>query len=288
MGGLAAEKLFLPVTRRMEKIPKVEGVFPDYFKNVLPFGEGDEYEYEEKQGVPDYSLPPDDFPPDDFPPDDFPISDPFPSLSSIPSPSSLSPLPSPPSSPPPAQSLSPPSASPLSSQPSSQKHQRDSDTYDLITLKRFLNANQRKPNAVISTPKSKFFNWDKKMAEDRIEEIYQKRRKKVGHDMEKRIPGGYFFGLSKKERQKYLGFEDKSAKEVHKMKDFKNFSESEIKNMFGMGLSSLITRLSLGISSINAGNTSIKLKKEVASIADILFQQKIISKAQRSKILSLK
>ena len=54
--------------------------------------------------------------------------------------------------------------------------------------------------------------------------------------MEKRIPGGYFIGLSKKERQKYLGFEDKSAKEVHKMKDFKNFSESEIKNMFGTGV----------------------------------------------------
>ena len=117
--------------------------------------------------------------------------------------------------------------------------------------------------------------------EDRIEEIYQKRRKNVGHDLEKRIPGGYFLGLSKKERQKYLGFEDKSAKEVHKMKDFNNFSESEIKNMFGMGLDSLvgfvsplrlINRLSLRISSINAGNTSIKLRNEIQSIADIFFQ----------------
>ena len=48
--------------------------------------------------------------------------------------------------------------------------------------------------------------------------------KKVGHDPEKRIPGGYFLGLSKIERQKYPGFEDKSAKEVHQIKDFKNFS----------------------------------------------------------------
>ena len=44
--------------------------------------------------------------------------------------------------------------------------------------------------------------------------------------------------------------------------------------MFGTGLNSLINRLSLGIYSINAGNTSAKLKKEIQSIADILFQQK--------------
>ena len=56
MGGLAAEKLFRPITKRTGKIPEDEGVFSDYdlddetrnFKNVLPFGEGDKYEVEKK------------------------------------------------------------------------------------------------------------------------------------------------------------------------------------------------------------------------------------------------
>ena len=56
----------------------------------------------------------------------------------------------------------------------------------------------------------------------------------------------------------------------------------------GLGLNSLINRLSLGISSIYAGNTSLKLRKEIQSIADILFQNNILSKEQRKKILSLK
>ena len=68
MGNLVAEKLFKPVTKRMEKIPEAEGFEgPDYdiddqtriFKNVLPFDEG-EYEYKKEQRVPDYPLPAED------------------------------------------------------------------------------------------------------------------------------------------------------------------------------------------------------------------------------------
>ena len=58
------------------------------------------------------------------------------------------------------------------------------------------------------------------------------------------------------------------------MKHFDRMKESDLKEMFGLGLDSLINRLSLGIASINAGNTSVKLKKEIQSIADILFQKK--------------
>ena len=109
----------------------------------------------------------------------------------------------------------------------------------------------------------------------------------VFHDVEKRKPG-FFLGLSHKERKKYLGLEDISTAEIRKMKPFDKISESDIQKMFGTGLSSLINRLSLGISSINTGNTSVKLKKEMASIVDILFQQKVILKAQRKNILCLK
>ena len=99
---------------------------------------------------------------------------------------------------------------------------------------------------------------------------------------------GIFISLSHRERRNVFGFEGKSVDEINKTKPFDKASKSDIKKMFGLGLNSLINRLSLGISSINAENTSIKLKKEIQSIAGILFQQKIISKSQRKKILSLK
>ena len=79
------------------------------------------------------------------------------------------------------------------------------------------------------------------------------------------------------------------------MAPFADDSEEDIKKkMIGMGLVAsgsplrLINRLSLGISSIFARNTSVKLRKEIQSIAGILFQNNIISKEQRKKILSLK
>ena len=85
-----------------------------------------------KQGVPDYSLPQDDFPQDDFPDSDLALPSP---------PSSLSHS-SPPSLSPPPPSLSPPPPPPSPSLPP--KQPRSTDTSDLITLKRFLNENEKK------------------------------------------------------------------------------------------------------------------------------------------------
>ena len=125
------------------------------------------------------------------------------------------------------------------------------------------------------------------MAQAEVDRIYQKRRESVASDLEKRKPGK-FSGLSHKERRNFLGFQGKSLDEIGRTKPFDKSSSSDLKNMFGTGLSSLINRISLGIASIHAGNTSVKLRKEIQSIADILFQQKVISKAQKKKILSLK
>ena len=75
-----------------------------------------------------------------------------------------------------------------------------------------------------------------------------------------------------------LGMEGKSPEEIKQMPLFAKDSEQDIKFMIGTGIDSLINRLSLGISSIFAGNSSLKLKKEIQSIADILFQNRILSK----------
>ena len=85
-----------------------------------------------------------------------------------------------------------------------------------------------------------------------------------------------------------LGMEEKNPEEIKQMPLFAKDSEQDIKSMIGTGIDSLINRLSLGISSIFAGNSSVKLKKEVQSIADILFQNGALSKEQRKKISSLK
>ena len=281
MGGLAAEKLFRPITRRMEK-KQIQLQTPDYDVDD-EIRNWDEFPFEEDEDEekdPDYSLFEEDIPKDFLDSDDevFPGEKPRRQ-------SRLPRLPQPPEHP------TPPPPPPYSSPPL-----RDSDSTDLVTLNRFLNANKKRPNAVIANPKSKFYNWDKEMAQDEIDRIYQKRRKSVASDLEKRKPGK-FSGLTHRERRNFLGFQGKSLKEIGRTKPFDKASSSNLKKMFGTGLSSLVAsgsplrlmnRLIAGIGSINAENTSVKLRKEIQSIADILFQNGILSKEQRKKILSLK
>ena len=149
MGGLAAEKLFRPVTRRMGETKQIQLQTPDYdvddeIRNwdELPF-EGDEDEEED----PDYSLLEEDIP------NDFPDSDDEVPPGEKPRRQSRPPKlprppehPTPPPPPPPYSSPPPPYSSPPP---------RDSESIDLVTLNRFLNANKRRPNAVIANPKSK-------------------------------------------------------------------------------------------------------------------------------------
>ena len=72
------------------------------------------------------------------------------------------------------------------------------------------------------------------------------------------------------------------------MKWFTDDLKEDIGKMFGSGLTSLINRLYLGISSFRAGNTSVKLKKEIQTIAELLLKSQIISREQRKKIHKIK
>ena len=56
----------------------------------------------------------------------------------------------------------------------------------------------------------------------------------------------------------------------------------------GQGFGDLTKRLSLGISSVFAGNTSVKLRKEIYAIAKMLHKQGTLSKEQLNKVLSIK
>ena len=172
------------------------------------------------------------------------------------------------------------SAATRGDEPPKYKEPRDDDSSNLSTLTRFIKNNEGKPGAKISTKKSKFVGYSIEKAREKVYEIYTERAKKVLEKGDRKSAIG----------QKELGpYDGKSNEEMREMID--EFEKGKIK--FGSGLqlppiNTLINRLSLGISSIFAGNTSVKLREEIRSIAKLLHKMGVISKEQKNKVLSLK
>ena len=165
-------------------------------------------------------------------------------------------------------------------EPPKYKEPRDDDSSNLSTLTRFIKNNEGKPGAKITTKKSKFVGYSVERAREKVYEIYTERAKKVLEKGNKKSAIG----------QKELGpYDGKTNEEMREMID--EFEKGKIK--FGSGLqlppiNTLINRLSLGISSIFAGNTSVKLREEIRSIAKLLHKMGVISKEQKNKVLALK
>ena len=177
---------------------------------------------------------------------------------------------------PPLQSAPSYSEATRDDKPPKYKEPRDDDSSNLSTLTRFIKNNEGKPGAKITTKKSKFVGYSIDKAREKIYEIYTERAKKV---LEK---GDNKSAIGQKELGPYDG---KSNEEMLAMID--EFEQGK-KAQSGTGFNTLVNRLSLGISSIVAGNTSIKLKKEIRAIAKLLHQKGVISNEQKNKVLSLK
>ena len=159
--------------------------------------------------------------------------------------------------------------------PPKYKEPRDDDSKALSTLNRFIKNNKGKPGAKIETQKSPFLGYAVEQAEYKVYEIYTRRAKKVLEKGDRKTAIG----------QKEIGpYEGKSKEEMQAMID--KFKQGQTKT--GSGFNTLINRLSLGISSIVAGNTSVKLKKEIKAIAKLLHKQGIISNEQKNKVLYIK
>ena len=218
MGGLAAEKLFRPITKRLTPGESAERQLLDYAVDdetlnweVLPFNDDAEEELPES-AIPDYGVSEEDILPEKFLlPDsedetlpgekqDLPVG---PSTSATSPPYSLPP----PSSPPPAYHKG---------------RRKEQESVDLSTLKKFLKNNKRNPDAVVSTPKSKFYGWNKNMVEDEVYRIYSERAKKV---LQKKSMGqknlGPFAGKSRRQIRDML-------EEVQQMEWFANDSKEDI------------------------------------------------------------
>ena len=302
MGSMKAEKLFRPITKLLVDKDDENLVGPNYdiddqtrnFKNKLPLGEGDYVEVEPyadlkpfeeadqsaSEKVEDYSgfvnwLQKHGYESGEI----VPLPE-----KSKPGPEEITPLPDPVPEDFEEEVLPGEKAIPIQSYsqatrwdvPPKYRKPRDEDSNDLSTLTNFIRNNEGRERAEIKTKKSKFLGYTIEKAHRKINEIYTERAKKI---LEK---GDRTSAIGQKEIGPYEG---KTDSEMRAMID-----EFE-KQQKGTGLNpipTLMNRLSLGISSIIAGNTSLKLRKEISSIAQLLFKSGILSQEQKNKIMSLK
>ena len=250
-GQLSGEELFKPITSRLDKLqvgaaPKEEEEIPDY-------------------GMEEFDL---NNPFDgDFNPD---AETPLPTPTQSPTPS---PTPTPTSSPPPSPSSTPlpplaeeeemelteesgasPEEKPSKWGPPQKPGIKGSESVDLQTLSSMLTKNKDNPDYVVKSPKSKFRGFTLADIRRARDEILDRRK---GNKQ----PSGV---LPK-------GVED---------------AEREMEGSGSVDPNALVERLHLSLASIQAGNTSLKLKKQVQQMLGLLVKLKEITQKEAHKILS--
>ena len=130
---------------------------------------------------------------------------------------------------------------------------KGSESVDLQTLNSMLTKNKDNPNYVVKSKKSKFYNYtlaDIKKARD---EILDRRKKGI------KVPQGYFESMEP--------------------------SDDEMEGSGSVDPNALVERLHLSLASIQAGNTSLKLKKQVQQMLGLLVKLKEITQKEAHKIL---
>ena len=248
--------MFKPITSRLDKLQV--GTAPK----------------EEKEEVPDYGM--DEFDlnnpfDEDFKPDEetpLPTPTPSPTPSPTPTPTS-SPPPSPTSTPPPSPSSTPlpplaeeeemeltasPEEKPSKWGPPQEPGIKGSESVDLQTLSSMLTKNKDNPDYVVKSPKSKFRGYTLADIRRARDEILDRRK---GNKQ----PSGV---LPK-------GVED---------------AEREMEGSGSVDPNALVERLHISLASIQAGNTSLKLKKQVQQMLGLLVKLKEITQKEAHEILS--
>ena len=263
-GQLSGEDLFKPITSRLDK---------------LQVGDSNSAA-EPKEEIPDYGM------------DEFDLNNPFDGDFN---PDAETPLPSPTTSPPPSPTPSPttspppsPSSTPLpplaeeeetelmeeleeSGASSGEKPSKwgspqelvikGSESTDLQTLNSMLTKNKNNPDYRVKSKASKFYNYslaDIKKARDEILE----RRKQPS-----RLPHSGVF-----------------SDWMNPPPDDDEL-EREMEGSGSVDPNALVDRLHLSLASIQAGNTSLKLKKQVRQMLGLLVKQKEITQKEAHKIL---
>ena len=217
---------------------------------------------EEKEEVPDYGM------------EEFDLNNPFnedfkpdaetPPPTPTPTPP---PTPSPPPSPPPSYYTSSPPSTPLPPLAEEEEMEEEkpsergkwgppkepgikrSESVDLQTLSSMLTKNKDNPGYVVKSPKSKFYGYTLGDIKKAREEILERRKGRVAPRSEKD-------------------------------------PDQEMEGSGSVDLNALVERLHLSLASIQAGNTSLKLKKQIQQMLGLLVKQKEITQKEALKILS--
>ena len=246
-GQLSGEDLFKPITSRLDKLQV--GTAPK----------------EEKEEVPDYGM------------DEFDLNNPFDgdfnpdAETPPPTPSPTPPSPSSPTSSPPPLSPTSTPLPPLAEEEETELMEEEqpskwgppqelvikgSESVDLQTLNRLLTVNKDNPNYVVKSKTSKFHNYtlaDIKKARD---EILERRKKGIKIPIQQLMP-------------------DVDEDEP----------DREMEGSGSVDPNALVERLYLSLASIQAGNTSLKLKKQVQQMLGLLVKLKEITQKEAHKIL---
>ena len=257
-GQLSGEDLFKPITSRLDKLQV--GTAPK----------------EEEEQLPDYGM------------DEFDLNNPFdedfrPDAETPPPTPSPSPTPTPTSSPPPSPTSTPlpplaeeeemelteemeeeqPSKSGVKSQPSKWGPPKEpvirggSESVDLQTLSRMLTTNKDNPNYVVKSKKSKFYGYT-------LEDIKSARNEILARRQGQFMPPADWMPSPPDEDE----------------------LEREMEGSGSVDPNALVDRLHLSLASIQAGNTSLKLKKQVQQMLGLLVKLKEITQKEAHKILS--
>ena len=245
-GQLSGEDLFKPITSRLDK---------------LQVGDSNSVA-EPKEEVPDYGM------------DEFDLNNPFDGDFN---PDAETPLPTPTPSPTPSPPPPSPTSTPLpplaeeeemelmeemeEEQPSKWGPPQElvikgSESVDLQTLNSMLTKNKNNPNYRVKSKASKFYNYtlaDIKKARD---EILERRKKGIKIPIQQLRP-------------------DVDADEP----------DREMEGSGSVDPNALVDRLYLSLASIQAGNTSLKLKKQVQQMLGLLVKLKEITQKEAHKIL---
>ena len=253
-GQLSGEDLFKPITSRLDK---------------LQVGDSNSVA-EPKEEVPDYGM------------DEFDLNNPF-DGDFNPDEETPPPTPSPTSSPPPSPTpTSPtPTSSPTSTplpplaeeeetelmeemeeeQPSKWGPPQElvikgSESVDLQTLNSLLTKNKNNPNYVVKSKKSKFHGYTMAKIKKARDEILERRKKGIKIPIQQLMP-------------------DVDDDEP----------DREMEGSGSVDPNALVERLHLSLASIQAGNTSLKLKKQVKQMLGLLVKLKEITQKEAHKIL---
>ena len=250
-GQLSGEDLFKPITSRLDK---------------LQVGDSNSKEEEE---VPDYGM------------DEFDLNNPFDGDFN---PDAETPLPSPSPTPTPSPTSSPPlspTSTPLpplaeeeetelmeemeEEQPSTSETKwgppqelviKGSESVDLQTLNSMLTKNKDNPNYVVKSKTSKFYKYTMADIKKARDEILERRKRGIKIPIQQLMP-------------------DVDEDEP----------DREMEGSGSVDPNTLVERLHLSLASIQAGNTSLKLKKQVQQMLGLLVKLKEITQKEAHKIL---